>query len=140
MIKRILRDGLLTSLLQMILYLLILRLSATIQRLIFKSREMYISEVFEFVDVVQYLIILLAALLLATNIVTAIINKKIWTWGALIFVTLIYLIACNQYIHVWPWRITLFIVEGLVIIFSKPILEKAINRLLNYRLRKNHQP
>jgi hypothetical protein len=69
-------------------------------------------------------------MLLVTNVLAALINRRFLTWGLLGIITLLYLIGWGEDFDTWPWKTTLFLVAGLFTIFIKFTVDKKLDGLI----------
>jgi hypothetical protein len=120
MLKRILIFGILASVIQVVMYSLLLKLIQLIQLIFIKDKEL-ISD-FN----ISLSFILLSIIILTQNILTSIINKSWFNWFALGIVIFIYIIGWGKGISSWPIKTTLFFIVGFLVLFSKPIIDKKL--------------
>lgn len=128
MIKRFLVNGLLTTVVQIVLYVIILYVCFTFSILIPGSRSL--------MDIgypVIMSVLLLGPMLLIANLISSLINKKAWTLGILTIVAIIYFIAWIEDIGNWPLTTIIFIIVGLTTIYSKFFVDKKTNKLIEPR-------
>lgn len=121
MIKRFLINGLLTTVVQIVFYVIILYACFTISILIPGSRSL--------MDIgypVIMSVLLLGTMLLIANSISSLINKKVWTLGILTIVAIIYFIAWIEDIDNWPLTTIIFIIVGLTTIYSKFFVDKKM--------------
>jgi hypothetical protein len=130
MIKRILINGLLTTVVQIVFYVIILYLFATFGALIFDSQG-FAKGIENIGYSVIMSVLLLGTILLPVNLILSIINKKVWTFGLLTIVAAIYFIAWIEDFSNWPWTTVLFLLVGLTTIYLKFFLDKKLEGLLN---------
>ena len=130
MIKRLLINGLLTTGLQIGIYYAVLYFGWTIGKLIHEPTKLTLTEAIEFGLLIKLSLILFGTMLLVTNVLAALINRRVLTWGLLCIITLLYLIGWGEDFNAWPWKTTLFLVAGLFTIFIKFTVDKKLNGLI----------
>ena len=119
-----------TSGLQTIVYYLIFYLGETIGTMVHEPTRMTISEAVGFGAFIKFSIIAFCVIMLTMNLIGAIANRKRWTWGLLIITTIFYLIYWGQGISYIPLKTALFLVTGVIAIYSKIPIEKVLNKLI----------
>jgi len=129
MIKRILVNGLLTTVVQIIFYIIILYLCSIFGALIFDSQS-FAKGVADIGYPVIMSVLLLGTMLLIANLISSLINKKVWTLGLLTIVATIYFIGWIEDFSNWPWTTILFLSAGLTTIYLKFFVDKKINGLI----------
>ena len=130
MVKRVFITGLLTTGLQIAIYYGLLYLGWTLGKLIHEPTKLTLTEAIEFGMLIKLSLILFGAMLIAVNILSAIVNRKNFTWGLLCIITILYVIGWGEDFDTWPWKTTLFLIAGLFTIFIKPSIDKRLNGLL----------
>jgi hypothetical protein len=120
MLKRILIFGILASVIQIVMYSLLLKLIQLIQLIFIKDKEL-ISD-FN----ISLSIAILFVIILTQNILTSIINKNWFNWFALGIVIFIYIIGWGENLSSWPISTTIFLLVGFLVLFSKPIIDKKL--------------
>jgi hypothetical protein len=126
MIKRLSITGILSTLLQIGLYYFVLYFGWTFGQLIHEPTKLTIIEAIGFGVVIKLSIIIFGTMLLVTNILTAIVNRKIFTWTLLCIMTFIYLVGWGEDFQTWPWKTSLFLIAGIFTIFSKFFIDKTL--------------
>ena len=125
MIKRILVNGLLTTVVQIIFYTIILY--------VFFIFSVLISDSHSLMDIGYPVImseLLLGTMLLIANLISSLINKKTWTLGLLTIVASIYFIGWIEDFNNWPWTTIIFLSVGLTTIYLKFFVDKTIKGLI----------
>ena len=130
MLKRLLINGLLTTGLQIVIYYAVLYFGWTIGKVIHEPTKLTITEAIEFGLLIKLSLILFGTMLLVTNVLAALINRKFWTWGLLCIITILYLVGWGEDFDTWPWKTTLFLIAGLFTIFVKFMIDKKLNGLI----------
>jgi hypothetical protein len=130
MIKRLLINGLLTTGLQIAIYYAVLYFGWTIGKLVHEPTKLTLTEAIEFGLLIKLSLILFGTMLLVTNILAALINRRYLTWGLLCVITVLYLIGWGEDFEAWPWKTALFLVAGLFTIFTKFTIDKKLNGLI----------
>jgi len=129
MIKRILVNGLLTTLVQIIFYIIVLFLCVTFDSLLFNSKSLS-NRVTDIGYPLTISVLFLGTMLLTANLISSLFNKQIMTLGLLTVVATIYFIGWIEDFSHWPWATTLFISVGLVTIYLKLFVDKKLKGLV----------
>jgi hypothetical protein len=131
MIRRILLYGFLTTGIQILLYIIFIYLGWTVGRLFHDPEKLSIIEVLEFGVIVKISILFFGIMLLLANLLSALINRRLWNKGLLFVLILLYLIGCGEYFAIWPWKTTLFLIAGLITIIFRSTIDIKIDQLIN---------
>lgn len=133
MIKRLLMFGLLASVIQVMFYLLILKTMQLVQAItITEEHKEYISNYGITLSVIIFI-----AIVTLQNISTTLINRKWFTWTALILVTTFYFVGWGEGINSWPIKTILFLIAGIVTLTSKFLIDKI---LVKWKTKKKPEP
>jgi hypothetical protein len=124
MLKRILVNGLLTSILQIGVYVLIIYNGWSVGKLIHEPTS---EEIYEFTFELELTSIFFGLLLVAANLLIAIINRQFWTWATIIALASFLFIGWIRHFEFSEWRTSLFMFAGILTVFSKFVVEKSIN-------------
>lgn len=106
MLNRLLIYGLLTSVIQSLLYLMTLGII------------WFVATLFHYPDFIAIFGLIVSAIVFACilaiqNILTALINKKWFTWTMFWLVTIVYLFVWGEDIFAWPMQTILFFLAGV---------------------------
>ena len=126
MFIRLLKFGFIGTIVQLLLYYLLL-ISFQFIQTIFRLTES--REFIENYDIGMSLITL-GYLLLFQNILNAIVNRKWLTITMFIFTTLIILIGWGEDFISWPIKTSIFILINLVALYSKCFIDKKLSEYL----------
>ena len=69
-------------------------------------------------------VLLLGTLLLIANLISSLINRKIWTVGLSTIVATIYFIGWIEDFANWPWTTILFLLVGLATIYLRFFMQE----------------
>ena len=127
MIKRILVNGLLTSVLQIGFYALVIYTCWSVTKLIHDPQKMTYEETYEFNFTAELSIVFFGLLLLVTNLLIAIINRRYWTWAVITVLTSIFVIDWIRNFESNTWETSLFTFAWILTIFSKFAIEKMVH-------------
>jgi hypothetical protein len=75
-------------------------------------------------------VLLLGTMLLIANLISSLINKKVWTLGIFTIVAIIYFIGWIEDFSNWPLTTIIFITVGFITIYSKSYMDKKLIRLI----------
>ena len=120
MLKRILIFGILASVIQIVMYSLILKMTQLIQMIFITERDL-ISDFS-----IRLSIVLLSTIILVQNILTSIINRNWFNWFALGIVIFIYIIGWGENFSSWPIKTIIYFIAGFIVLFSKPFIDKKL--------------
>ncbi len=129
MIKRILVKGLLTTVVQIIFYIITLLLCVTLDSLISDSRSLS-NGVTDIGYPLTISVLLLGTMLLTANLISSLFSNKVWTLGLMTIVAIIYFIGWIEDFYHWPWATILFILIGLTTIYLKIFIDKKLMGLI----------
>jgi hypothetical protein len=132
--------GAIASVLQTIVYYLVFIIGGAVGTMIHEPTRMTISEVVGFGVFLKFSITAFGIIILAMNLIDALVNRKKWRWGLLILVTVFYVIYWGQGINYIPLKTTLFLVAGLIAIYSKIPIERSLSKLMAPRASTNTSP
>jgi len=121
---RILIQFLLGTIIQLILYLGILYLAKVILDLTTDDKYILMSDYG-----IQLSTIILTMIISVQNLITALVNKKWFTWIGIIIVLLIYTIGWGEDFNSWPERTIIFIVVGFTIVLGKIQLDATLMKI-----------
>lgn len=124
MLRRILVNGLLTSILQIGVYALILYSGWSVGKL---NHEPTSQEINEFMFELELTSIFFGLLLVAANLLIAIINRRFWTWATIIGLVSFFFIGWIKDFEFSEWKTALDLLAVILTIFSKFAIEKGIN-------------
>jgi len=117
--KRVIRFGLFTSLIQSVLYFMILKIIQLLETLFFQEDNRIIS---------NYLIMLFCILFVTAvfiqNILCAIVNRKWFTWFMFILSTIFLLMGYIKRFEIWPNLYIMITIQILLV--SKFKIDKII--------------
>lgn len=122
-----------TSGVQTIVYYLAFFLGWTIGDMVHGPTRMTIYEAFGFGAFLKFSIVGFGILMLAINVLGAWINQKRWTWVLLLATTLFWFFFWVRGIDYF--KASLFLVSGVIAIYSKFPIEKGLSRLIEMRRR-----
>jgi hypothetical protein len=122
--------SLITSGLQTVIYYSVFYAGWTIGTMIYEPTRMTIYEAVGFGAYIKFSIVAFGIIMLALNLIDALANRRRWTWGLLISITIFYLIYWGQGINYIPYKTGMFLVTGVIAIYSKIPIEKLLNKLV----------
>ncbi|MBS1490177.1 MAG: hypothetical protein JSS93_06605 [Bacteroidetes bacterium] len=137
MIERILFNGLLTTVIHLILYVVFLYGGWSMGKLIHAPKEITIIELESFGIEIILSFWLFAILLFVANIISAVINKNQWTYSLLAVAALLYALGWSEDFNSWPWQTALFIIAGVITIFFKFFIDRKINHIMSLLLKSS---
>jgi hypothetical protein len=123
MVRRILMDGLLTTVLQIVLYALMLYIGWSLINLIHEPTP---EEIYEFNFGAQLSIVMLGLPLLAANVIFSIINKRLWTQIAIIGFAIVLAIGWIKDYEASSLLSILLTAAPILTIISKFTIEKLV--------------
>lgn len=122
MIKKLIIFGLLVSGIQVLLYYLMLRLVQFGQSFFMTDKDRaYISDYGLVLGTTLFFVIVTIQ-----NISTTLINKKWFTWTAVILATAFYVIGWGEDYVSWRVTTVLFVIVGITVLISKFIIDRQI--------------
>lgn len=126
-----------TSAAQTMVYYIVFYIGGTIAKMIHEPKRMTISEAVGFGAFLNFSIMAFGIIMITINLIDALANQRRWTWGLLISITAFYLIYWGQGIRYIPFKTGLFLMTGLISIYSKIPIEKLLNNLIGVKTSKN---
>ena len=129
---RIIIQFLLGTIIQLISYLALLYLAKITLYFITDDPYILISDY-----VIQLSTIILAIIISVQNLLTALVNKRWFTWTGVISVLTIYLIGWGEDRGPWPEKTAIFLIVGFIVIIGKIKLDSTLKRLKNKKTAAN---
>ncbi len=131
--------SLFTSGFQTFVYYLVFYLSFTIGTIFHEPTSMTISEAVGFGAFLKFSIIMFGIIVITMNLIDAFFNKRKWTLTLLIVLTAICLVYWRHTVSYIPLKTILFLVSGIIAIYSKIPIDKILKSLIRVRIRTSTQ-
>jgi hypothetical protein len=125
MIKRILVNGLLVSMIQIAIYFVLLKSIQFFQTFTITENHRELISNFH----LEISTILFSAIVAIQNISTTLINKKWYTWTGFSFAIFFYLVGWGEDLNSWPIKTLLFLLVGIFTLSMKFYIDKKLINL-----------
>ena len=112
MFTRILVNGILATISQLIIYYVLLYIGWTLAQFYINPNGMELADAFLLGIEIYVSLVLFGLIVLVTNVFLAILNKPKWTQYILVLPAIIYLIGWGEDFNSWPIKTSLFSIGG----------------------------
>jgi hypothetical protein len=126
MIKRILYQAVLGTIIQIALYVVILYFAKYSLDLLTDDKYILMDHYGILLSTFIFVIILFVQ-----NILVAVIDKKWFRWLTIFIVLIFYIIAWGENFNNWPIRTIIYLISGIVVILIKVYIDTVLTNRIN---------
>ncbi|MCX2745458.1 hypothetical protein OO013_16380 [Mangrovivirga sp. M17] len=119
--------SIIATVLQTTIYILLFAMGWILGMVIHNPSSMTIAETVGFAAFIKFSIILFGTAMLIMNVVLKLLNRR-WLHGIMILFTVSYILYWGQGISYTPYKTLLFLITGIVAIYSKIPIDRLLNK------------